>query len=256
MRLILEFLELIAVLVLVVPGLIFAFRVYARERRPDWSAVLERRRLSLLLIALLVVIAFNVGEDALDGESAAIDVLTLLALRDHLSPTAVGFFDLITLTGSSMFLAPLTFAATLVLLWMRHRFEAFLLAASVIGGALTVYVVKALASRDRPALWDHRAYWGSSFPSGHTLAVAAFAIAAVLCTIRMRPALKGLALTIALPWIFLVGVSRLVLGVHWPTDVLVAACIGAAIPLTISVLHELRYGGPVRTPDDNAGPRP
>lgn len=254
-RLILEFLELIVMLVLIVPGLIFAFHIYARERKPDWSVALEKRRLSLMLIAILTVIAFNVGEDALDGESAAIDVSILLALRDHLPPAAVGFFDLITFTGSSIFLVPLTFAATIALLWMKRRFEAFLLAASVIGGALTVYIVKALASRERPALWDHQTYWGSSFPSGHTLAVTAFAIAAVLCTIRMRPALKHLALAVALVWISLVAVSRLVLGVHWPTDVLVAACIGASIPLTISVMHELRHGGSAQAPDGSAGPR-
>jgi undecaprenyl-diphosphatase len=41
-------------------------------------------------------------------------------------------------------------------------------------------------------------------------------------------------------WVLLVGFSRLVLGVHWPTDVVVAACIGAAIPLGFSFSLEHR----------------
>jgi len=111
----------------------------------------------------------------------------------------------------------------------------------VIGAAAVVYVVKALVGRARPALWETEAYWGSSFPSGHTLVVAAFATAAALCASRVRPAARKLALSIAILWISLVAVSRLVLGVHWPTDVLAAACIGAFLPLAMSVGLELRY---------------
>jgi undecaprenyl-diphosphatase len=58
---------------------------------------------------------------------------------------------------------------------------------------------------------------------------------------RIRPAARKLALSIAILWISLVAISRLVLGVHWPTDVLAAACIGAFLPLAMSVVLELRY---------------
>jgi undecaprenyl-diphosphatase len=73
------------------------------------------------------------------------------------------------------------------------------------------------------------------------LVVAAFATAAALCASRIRPAARKLALSIAILWISLVAVSRLVLGVHWPTDVLAAACIGAFLPLAMSVGLEIRY---------------
>jgi undecaprenyl-diphosphatase len=110
----------------------------------------------------------------------------------------------------------------------------------VISSALVIFVIKTLVGRTRPALWDVEWYWGSSFPSGHTLAVAAFAIAVALCLSRIRPATRKPVLTIAMLWIALVAMSRLVLGVHWPTDVLAAACIGAFLPLAISVALELR----------------
>ena len=85
-------------------------------------------------------------------------------------------------------------------------------------------------------LWETEYYWGSSFPSGHTLAVAAFATAATLLVLKVRPASLGIVMAAAFLWIFLVGLSRLVLGVHWPTDVLAAACIGTFLPLAIKVI--------------------
>ncbi len=98
-----------------------------------------------------------------------------------------------------------------------------------------MYVVKTLVGRERPQLWQTQWYWGSSFPSGHTLVVAAFATAVALGIARLRPASRDLVVSAAFAWILLVALSRLVLGVHWPTDVLAAACIGASLPLAISL---------------------
>jgi undecaprenyl-diphosphatase len=149
-----------------------------------------------------------------------------------------GFFEAVTFTGSSRFLLPLTSAATIALLVAGRRFEAVLIATSALGGAAVVYLVKIVTGRARPALWETEWYWGSSFPSGHTLVVAALATAAVLCVGRIQPAARGIALWLAFSWIMLVALSRLVLGVHWPTDVLAAACIGAFLPLAMWIALE------------------
>jgi len=128
------------------------------------------------------------------------------------------------------------------MLWARRRFDALLLAASVISATAVVYVIKSAVNRVRPTLWETDFYWGSSFPSGHTLAVAAFATALALCVNRSWPAARTFAVTtMAVSWISLVALSRLVLGVHWPTDVLAAACIGATLPLAMSVALDLYY---------------
>lgn len=228
------FLDL-AKLSLVVAGVYAAFALYVAHRQPGWSAAFVRRRLALLWGLLVVAGAVKVTEDVLGGETGPVDRAVLLLIRDAV-PTALNpFFDVITLTGSSMALVPLALLAVALLLLRKHRFEALLVAASTLGGASVVYVVKSLVGRERPQLWQTQWYWGSSFPSGHTLVVAAFATAVALCIARLRPATRDVAVSAAFAWILLVALSRLVLGVHWPTDVLAAACIGAALPLAISL---------------------
>lgn len=246
MPLMIELLELVATVALVVPGLHFAFNAYARHRRPGWSETLERRRLAILTLLVCAVTALSVGNDALDGDSARLDRALLLFLHGHATAPVVRFFEIVTLTGSWKFLWPLTVLTATVLLVRGRRFEAWLVAGSMVTGAIAIYAIKATAQRARPSLWETETYWGSSFPSGHTLAVSAFAIAVVVCIVRSRPSWRIPAALIGLAWIGLVGLSRMVLGVHWPTDILVAGCLGAFIPLTFSVAHELRASPPTR----------
>jgi undecaprenyl-diphosphatase len=70
--------------------------------------------------------------------------------------------------------------------------------------------------------------------------MATFTTAGALVAGRLWPAARVPALLVALVCVLLVGFSRLVLGVHWPTDVVVAACLGAAIPLGLSFSLEHR----------------
>jgi undecaprenyl-diphosphatase len=213
-----------------------------RRKQPAWSEPLEKGRLVIVLVLVLAVSAIKVTEDVLGGESGPIDEAILLFIRRHVPGTLTGFFETITFTGSFRVLFPLTTSATIALLCLRRRFEALLLTTSVLSAATVVYVTKVAVGRARPTLWETEWYWGSSFPSGHTLVVTAFAIAAALCISRIWPVAREFALWIAILWICLVAFSRLVLGVHWPTDVLAAACIGASLPLAMSVALESRHG--------------
>jgi undecaprenyl-diphosphatase len=230
----------VAKLALIVSGLYIATGLYARHRQPTWSEPLERRRIAWLCLLVLGTVAIKVSEDAIGGESGFVDKVVLTFVHANAPPVLNGFFNAVTVTGSARVLIPLTVAAAVALLFARRRIEATLLASSVTIAAAIVYVVKALVGRARPALWQTDWYWGSSFPSGHTLVVTAFATAWALTVARMWPRGRVLALSTAAVWVGLVAMSRLVLGVHWPTDVLAAACVGAALPLAISLGLELR----------------
>lgn len=212
-----------------------AFRTYVHLRQPEWSKLLERRRLAILSTLVLAVLVIKVTEDVLGGESGPIDRVILDFLHARVATALTAVFEVITVSGSASVLVPAVFVATVALWYRKHRREAILLTASALTGAGLVYIVKRLVGRARPELWPSEWYSGSSFPSGHTLAVAATATAGALVLIRLWPAARRWAISVAFLWTVLVALSRLVLGVHWPTDVLAAACIGAAIPLVLSL---------------------
>lgn len=235
-----ELIKDIVKLALIAAGLYFALGAYVHRKQPVWSELLEKRRFGVLLLLVLGVIAIKVSEDVVSEESGPVDELVLQFIHTNVPAALIGFFEAATLTGSAHVLFPLSIAIVVALLFAKRRFEALLLAVSVISGGIVVYVLKALVGRTRPALWETEWYWGSSFPSGHTLVVAAFAAAAAIGVTRIWPEGRIFAMLIAAVWVFSVAISRLVLGVHWPTDVLAAACIGAFLPLAVGVALELR----------------
>ena len=230
-------LDLVKIL-LIVAGLYAAIAMYVRHRQPDWSVPLQRRRLALVWALLAIAGAIQITEGVLGGETAPVDKAILLYLRELIPHSLDPLFKAITWTGSVKVLDSLALLTVLLLLVRKYRFEALLVTVSVIGAEGIVYLMKALVGRERPQLWAMQWYGGSSFPSGHTLVVAAFATALALGISRPHPAARDVVVSLAFLWIALMALSRLVLGAHWPTDVLAAACIGAALPLLISLGHD------------------
>ena len=223
-----------AKLMLAVAGLYLAGLLYARQWQPGWIDTLRARRTHILWLLLFTSIAIKIVEDVVTGDSGAIDQAILLFIHAH-SQAAQPVFRAVTLSGSADVLVPLTAMACVALGVCRRWREARLVGLSVLCAAALVGVTKLVIGRDRPAMWDTEWYWGASFPSGHTLVVAAFAMSLAQALSAVKPAWHRPLLAMAALWTALVAFSRLVLGVHWPTDVMVAALAGAAIPLGISL---------------------
>lgn len=226
-----------------------AFSAYARHTQTPWLLAVARRRFAVLAMLTLLVVGIKVFEDVISQESGPVDTALLWFIRQNMPPTFVGFFEAVTFSGAGIFLVPATAVLCGLLLLWRHRREAVLLAASMVSAWICTYTLKALVDRARPELWSTAWYWGSSFPSGHTLSTAAFATALALIAARLWPRTRYAALPLAVLWISLMGLSRLVLGVHWPSDVLAAVCVGVFIPLVTSPaismvldLHQKRLG--------------
>lgn len=221
-----------------------AFTAYARHAQTPWLLALSTRRFAVLTLLTLLVVGIKVFEDVIAKESGPLDTALLWSVREKTPTHWLGFFTMVTFSGSGKFLAPATAALASLFFVTQHRREATLLTLCMFSSWVLTYTLKALVGRARPDLWSTAWYWGASFPSGHTLSTAAFATALSLCTVRLWPKSRYAAATLAAVWIFLVGLSRLVLGVHWPTDVLAAICLGVFIPLAISLALDLhQYPG-------------
>jgi undecaprenyl-diphosphatase len=149
----------------------------------------------------------------------AFDVPLADAIRSL--PIPVRAWQLITALGGGLLLAVGVALVLACLLSGRVRL-ALIVALLLIGATVFTHVVKELVERPRPP-WPHLApAAGYSFPSGHTLnSTVTYGLLALLAwRTRLAVLARRTAVAIGVVLPFLIGVSRIALGVHYPTDVL------------------------------------
>jgi undecaprenyl-diphosphatase len=143
---------------------------------------------------------------------------------------AVAMRDITALGGYSV-LALITFLCAVYLLLNKKRILALFAMGAAFGGMLVSSLLKLLFSRERPEfalrLVAEQSY---AFPSGHAMmsAVVYLSLAVMLSTMQPRLKDRAFFLLAAMLLTFLVGVSRMYLGVHYPTDVLAGWAVGLA----------------------------
>jgi len=200
------------------------------------------------IVAMLLGAFGLVAEDVAEGETTALDNAVLLAFRvpghpeqpigPHWLPEAVRD---VTALGSYPILTIVVTLVVAYLLFVGRRATAALIAASVITGSIASMVLKAIFGRPRPELTGVAEVFTASFPSGHALtsAVTYLTIGAVLAgtttSFRQRAFFIGSAALLT----FLVGLTRLYLGVHFPTDVIAGWSLGAAWALGAFIVGSL-----------------
>lgn len=223
-----------------VEWLLLTFSLYGclylvSRRRPGLQRSMQARRSVWLSLSILLMLGLQLSISALSHSTSGADLAWLQQIQQY-GARWQRAFEWLTWGGSSLVLTPLTLLLCGWLYWRQHRREAGFLALAVAGGGLWILLIKALVGRERPLSDLSQWYWGSSFPSGHSLGAATFAGALALISARLWPRYRSLALLLSLLWMLLIGLSRLVLGVHWPSDVLVAFCLGLSWVLILELL--------------------
>ena len=211
------------------------------------------------LLGALLWLFISIAGEVQEGETGAWDRRLLLALRSAADP-AVPWGPAwvqemardFTALGGVAVLTLMTLAVTGYLLLARKRHAAVAVLVAVAGGLILSSLLKLGFDRPRPGLVPHGSFvYTASFPSGHSMmaAVTYLTLGAMLARVQAGAAMKIYLLSVAVVLTMLVGVSRVYLGVHWPTDVAAGWAGGAAWALLCTLaMRRLQRSGQVEPP--------
>jgi undecaprenyl-diphosphatase len=196
----------------------------------------EKRMLFGVILVTVFVLGFGLlASEVVEGDTKAFDERLLQFFRAPANPslpagppwlkeamrdvTALGSASVLTITVVGV-------AGYMAVSGLRHA--AAMVLGSVALGVLLSSSLKAAFSRPRPLISPDLQVFTASFPSGHAAlsAVVYLTLGALLCRTQSSLAVKTYILCLAMFLSGIVGLSRVYLGVHWPTDVVAGWLVG------------------------------
>ncbi len=219
----------------------------------------------LLLVAGIWIFA-ELADEVMEGEARQVDIMILQALRettDNAMLRGPAWLEEaareVTTLGGGPVITLVTIIVVGYLLMMKDYRSVFMVLIAIVGGSLLVGGLKMAFGRPRPEVVPHLLTETSlSFPSGHSAmaAIVYMSLAALLTPIQSRRRARVYIVVVALVLTLIIGISRLLLGVHYPTDVLAGWAVGiawGAMCYLLSVYLRVRAGKKTCCPRHLAG---
>ena len=196
---------------------------------------------SLALLGIVVIAVWALAElteEVVEGDTSTLDRTILLALRttgDLGNPVGPPWMEEmgrdLTALGGVAVLGLTTVVVAVYFLLRRDWAQGIYILVTVGGGIAISSLAKDFFGRPRPDLVPYGSIvHTASFPSGHSMmaAVAYLTLGVLIARLQPRLMLKVYTLSVAVLLTVLVGISRVYMGVHWPTDVLAGWLAGGA----------------------------
>ena len=171
----------------------------------------------------------TIAGEVREGDTQAFDEAVLHLLGEHRIAWVERSLLEITALGTGLVVMMVVGVAAMFLWLTRHRYSAMLLLVATAGGLLLNNILKYTFQRPRPRVFE----WvdspvTSSFPSGHAMSAAIVYVTVAYLAARLmkRRVFRLLTMFAAFALVALIGLSRMYLGVHYPSDVLGGYVIG------------------------------
>jgi len=211
--------------------------IMIRSRIARLYAQLSLRVLVALGLFAVCMLAFvNIALEITEPHAPTLDQPVLLVIHAHASPMLDRLVPLLTDLGGVVVVALVAMGLIGWFVRRRQYRRALIMTLGVGGAAALNLLLKAFFSRPRPELWPRLVNETNfSFPSGHAMATMALAAALVAALWYTRWRIHAIIMGVV--YVLIIGLTRLYLGVHYPTDVIGGWLIGAAwIAVVFAVL--------------------
>jgi undecaprenyl-diphosphatase len=217
-------------------------QVSGPEEAPKPTPLFEAAILASLAVAVLALFLFaKLGSEVLEGDTQNLDLAIRAWVHSYASPGMTSAMKAISLLGYDILIAELLIAFAFFA-WLRWRRAAVWLAVAMAGSLALDMTLKYAYHRTRPTAYFGVAPHSYSFPSGHALCSFCFyGVLAGLLSARTKSLAWRLFIWIAAAILVIaIGLSRIYLGVHYPSDVIAGYLAAAVWVGTVIVLDHVR----------------
>ncbi|WP_232698449.1 phosphatase PAP2 family protein [Brevibacillus daliensis] len=184
--------------------------------------------ISTMILLFFVFIFDRFADELIEHELNKFDQSIINWVQGYITPQLTTIMKIFTFFGSTTALLLLLVISITLMIWQKKRWEPLFLVIAISGGVLFNQLLKWVFHRQRPTIHRLVEETGYSFPSGHSMVSFIFygMLWMLLYMFLVSRFPKVISTLISIILILMIGVSRIYLGVHYPSDVIAGFAAG------------------------------